>query len=40
MSDVMHSFDLYQPSSLDEAAKLLDTHGKKSLDISWWKGQL
>jgi xanthine dehydrogenase YagS FAD-binding subunit len=30
MSDVMHSFDLYQPSSLDEAAKLLDTHGKKA----------
>ena len=37
MTDVMHAFDLYQPANLEEAAKLLDTHGKKAWIVAGGK---
>lgn len=40
MSDVMHSFDLYQPVSLSEAAKLLDQHGKNAWIVAGGKDSL
>ncbi len=37
MTDVMHAFDLYQPANLEEAAKLLDTHGNKAWIVAGGK---
>ena len=37
MTDVMHSFDLFAPASIEEAAKLLDKHGKEAWIIAGGK---
>ena len=37
MTDVMHSFDLFAPASIKEAAKLLDKHGKEAWIIAGGK---
>ena len=40
MPDVMHSFDLFAPASIEEAAKLLDKHGKEAWIIAGGKDSL
>lgn len=37
MTDFMHSFDLYAPASVEEAAELLDKHGKDAWVIAGGK---
>lgn len=37
MTDIMHSFDLFAPASIEEAAKLLDKHGKEAWIIAGGK---
>ena len=37
MTDVMHSFDLFAPASIEEAAKLLEKHGKEAWIIAGGK---
>ncbi len=37
MTDVMHSFDLFAPASIEEAAKLLDKHGKEAWIVAGGK---
>ncbi len=40
MTDVMHSFELFEPASVEEAAKLLKTHGKDAWIIAGGKDSL
>lgn len=37
MTDFMHSFDLYAPASVEEAAELLDKHGKEAWVVAGGK---
>jgi len=40
MTDVMHSFELFEPASVEEAAKLLKKHGKDAWIIAGGKDSL
>ena len=37
MTDMMHSFDLYTPTSVEETSKLLDKHGKNAWIVAGGK---